>query len=95
MSKYFIAQLKIHNQQLYLEYLKELKSYFDNYSGRYLVSSDNPVILEGNWNYNRLVLLEFPNQEELDRWYYSPEYQSTIKLRHDSSEADVIVVDGL
>ena len=93
MSAYFIANLKIHNTEQYEEYKKRLGPVFDKYEGKYLALDDNPEVLEGEWNYSRLVLIEFPDKAALKRWYNSGDYQEVLKLRFAASDADVIVVE--
>jgi len=94
MNAYFIAQLKIHDKNTYQKYCEALTPVFDKFNGRYLSIDDAPELLEGEWDYSRLVLIEFPDKESLKRWYYSPEYQEVLKLRLASADADVIVCGG-
>jgi uncharacterized protein (DUF1330 family) len=92
MSAYFIANLKIHDQDEYQKYLIYVEDTVTKYHGKYLVVDKNPEILEGKWDYSRLVLIEFPDKEALKKWYHSAEYQDILKMRLSSADGDVIIV---
>ena len=93
MSAYFIANLKIHDQDEYQKYLIYVENTVSKFNGKYLAVDKNPEILEGKWDYSRLVLIEFPDKELLNKWYYSPEYQEILKIRLSSAESDTIIVE--
>ena len=46
----------------------------------------------GHWKPERVVIIEFPDMDVLNRWYTSPEYQPLIALRKSStSELDMLI----
>lgn len=57
MSHYFIANIKINNEDEYKKYLNEADEVFSKYNGKYLAVDNKPIILEGNWKYSRTVLI--------------------------------------
>ena len=91
MSVYFIANLKVKNEEGYQQYRKALAASFPIFPGKFLKVDNNPEVIEGKWNYNRLVIIEFSNKETFRQWYDSPEYQAIIALRIDNAECDIIV----
>ncbi|MAT58818.1 MAG: DUF1330 domain-containing protein [Melioribacteraceae bacterium] len=94
MSYYFIANIKINNESEYQKYLDEVDNVFDKFNGRYLALDKNPLILEGDWNYSRTVIIEFQNKSDFDDWYYSDEYQRIFKFRINAADCDTILVKG-
>jgi uncharacterized protein (DUF1330 family) len=48
--------------------------------------------MEGEWKYDRMVLLEFPNKEQALEWYNSDAYQSAKKIRQKGSSANFFIV---
>ncbi|MCL1928079.1 MAG: DUF1330 domain-containing protein [Treponema sp.] len=92
MSVYFIANVRIHNQIEFDKYLETVDSTIEKFGGKYLAVDKNPEIIEGKWNYSRLVLLEFPDKKTLKEWYNSDEYQKILKYRLSSAESDIIIV---
>ena len=94
MSIYFIAYITIHDPEEYEKYLEGYDDVFEKYNGKIIAVDDDPTILEGEWPYTRAVVIRFPSEEELKRWYESTEYRSLTKHRWQASKADIIVVKG-
>ena len=93
MSAYFIANIRIKDDNEYQKYLERVDKVFNKYDGKYLVVDNSPTILEGKWEYSRLVLIEFPDKNSLEKWYYSDDYQEILKYRLLAAECDTIIVD--
>ena len=92
MSAYFIANIRINSENEYQKYLENVDVVFNKFNGKYLKIDDNPTVLEGKWDYSRLVLIEFPDKDSLTEWYYSDEYQAILKHRLFAAECDTIMV---
>jgi uncharacterized protein (DUF1330 family) len=95
MSHYFIANIKINNPAEYERYLDQIDEIFSKYKGEYLSVDSNPLVLEGNWNYTKSVLIKFNDKKDFNEWYYSEDYQKILKFRLDSATCDTILVEGL
>jgi uncharacterized protein (DUF1330 family) len=94
MSAYFVANIRIHNQQEYDKYLASVDEVFAKFNGKYLAVDESPSILEGTWNYTKTVLIEFPSEKELRVWYESDEYQGIVQHRLRGAHCDTILVKG-
>ena len=92
MSVYFIANIRINDEDKYQKYIERVSEIFSKFNGKYLKVDNEPVILEGEWDYSRLVLIEFPDEDSLNKWYYSDEYQTILKHRLLGAKCDTIVV---
>jgi len=95
MSVYTIALLNISDRNEYAKYEQGFMEIFNRYSGKLLAVDEAPVVLEGTWPHTRTVLIEFPSQVELDRWYHSDAYQALAKHRFAASQASIAVVKSL
>ena len=91
MSAYFIANIAIHDEAEYQKYLDRLDDVFRKFGGTYLTVDASPEVLEGEWNYTRVVLIEFPDREALKKWYYSKEYEEIVKFRLAGADCDTII----
>ncbi len=94
MSVYFVAQIRMKDEDSYQKYLDKCDEVFAKYNGRYLVVDGAPEKLEGDWDYSRSVLIEFPDKSEFDRWYHSDDYQAILKFRLSGAVCDSILVHG-
>ena len=95
MSFYFIANLNIHDQETYQKYVEGTHQIDMMKGGKFLVIDEQPQLLEGNWDYSRVVVIEFTDKEAFDAWYYSSAYQGIIEYRTSSAVCDVILASGL
>lgn len=92
MSYYFFANIKIIDNVGYQKYLNEVDEIFSKYNGTYLALDDNPLILEGKWEYTRAVLIEFKNKNDFDDWYNSEDYKRILRHRLLAADSDTILI---
>lgn len=94
MAAYIIADVRITDPRAYEEYRRQVVPLVERFGGRFLVRGGPHTVLEGNWQPQRLVVLEFPDMETLKAWYDSPEYGPVMALRLAASSADLVAVEG-
>lgn len=94
MSVYFIANIRIHDEREYSQYLKDADEVFAGSGGEYLAVDESPEVLEGRWDYTKAVVIRFPDRETLRKWYFSPAYQRILKHRLAAAECDTIIAEG-
>lgn len=94
MIHYFVAQIRINNPVEYEKYLDKFDEIFSRYKGEYLAIDESPVLLEGNWNYTKSVLIKFNSKAEFEDWYYSDDYQEILKYRLSAARCDTILLEG-
>ena len=94
MSVYFVAQIKIADKNEYQLYLNNCDEIFSKYNGKYLAVDSNPEVLEGEWDYSRSILIEFPSEKDLKEWYNSDAYQRILKHRLSAAKCDTLIVHG-
>ncbi len=64
------------------------------YGGRYVVRGGAVTPLTGDWRPERIIVLEFPTAEQMQRWNVSPEYLELAPLRVRSTKTRAIAVEG-
>ena len=94
MNHYFVAQITIDDPDEYQTYLDGFDKIFAQYQGTVIAADDQPTVLEGKWTRTRIVIIRFPSEAELNRWYHSPEYQVLARHRRKASRADILCVRG-
>ena len=95
MTCYLIAQINVHDREEYRKYLEGFDEVFKDYDGAILAADKEPVVLEGQWPYQRTVLMSFRDMEEAQRWYNSPQYQALAKQRQGASDSNIVLVRGM
>jgi len=48
----------------------------------------------GRWNPERVIVIEFPSEENIRQWLASPEYAVVAPLREEGADAQAIIIDG-
>jgi len=94
MPVYFVAHIKVTDGAEYARYLEECDAVFEKFGGKYLAVDNQPVILEGSWDYTKTVLIEFANQLAFDEWYHSKEYQDILQYRLRGSSGSAVLAAG-
>ena len=92
MSHYLLAQITINDRTEYANYEAGFMDIFAKYEGTILAVDEAPMVLEGEWECTRTVLIEFPSEESALAWYRSEEYQSLAAHRFASSTGNVVMV---
>ncbi len=77
------------------EYSSKVNATIEKYGGRKIVRSDDIAIIEGDWDPERMTIIEFPDRAAAMAWYDSPEYAPLKAMRHGVSTANAIIVDSL
>lgn len=95
MSVYVIAQLKFTKEELYRRYQARFFDVFRQFKGRLLAADEAPRVLEGEWLHDKIVVMEFPDQAEAERFIYSPAYEEISKDRIAGAETISLLVTGL
>jgi uncharacterized protein (DUF1330 family) len=95
MPAYLIANIQVTNPDGYRGYAEQVGETIEAHGGRYLARGGTVEVLEGEWEPQRLVVLEFPTLESAHAWYESAEYQRLRELRVDSSHGQLVLTEGL
>ncbi len=95
MSVYLICMVRVDDPETYSKYTAETPRLIAKHGGKFLVRGGSVDAVEGAAFADRLVVLEFPTREAVDRFYQSDEYQTVAKFRWASSESRFLLVDGV
>jgi uncharacterized protein (DUF1330 family) len=92
MTVYIIAQLKFTRREIYDRYQARFADVFRKFRGRLLVAEENPMVLEGAFERDKVVVLEFPDKDAAMEFQDSPEYAEIAVDRKAGAEAVVVMV---
>jgi uncharacterized protein (DUF1330 family) len=96
MVAYVIVQENLTGDQApFEEYRRQVIATFEPYGGKFLARGGKVSVLEGEWPYDRSVILEFPSREVAETWYHSAEYQRILPLRMKCMSSNFVIIDGL
>lgn len=95
MSAYVIVDITVTDPERYEDYKKLAPPAIAAYGGKYVARGGKSEKLEGSWDPNRIVILEFESTEKAKQFIDSPEYEEARELRHKTATSNMIVVEVL
>jgi uncharacterized protein (DUF1330 family) len=95
MTVYAIAQISIHDEARYQRYVAEFMPVLASYHGRLLAADTGPEVIEGEWGYEKVILMSFDDRDAFRRWATSEEYRRISTDRLTATDGVVLLVRGL
>lgn len=95
MPAYVIVEVSVEDSKDYEEYKKLTPATITAYDGRFVIRGGQTETLEGNWQPERIVVLEFPTVQRAKEWWSSDLYSKAKTIRQRSAKTKMIVVGGL
>jgi uncharacterized protein (DUF1330 family) len=95
MATYLISDITVRDRTAFEIYRTGAADAIHAYGGRYLARLGELQVLEGSWNPNLIVVVEFPSLEQARAWYRSPEYAFALEVRDTALRRNLILIDGL
>jgi uncharacterized protein (DUF1330 family) len=94
MSAYIVGDITVHDTERYMKYVSRAPDFVNKHSGKYLVRGGDMEVSEGDWNPQRVVVIEFPSMEDAQGFLQDPEYQAIAEDRRAATTSRLIVVEG-
>lgn len=95
MSAYVVSRVKILNTEAMRRYMNEAPATVKAFGGRYLVRGNDVQALEGGWEHERMVIVEFSDKSSALAWYHSDIYRPLRELRQSSAETVILLAEGV
>jgi uncharacterized protein (DUF1330 family) len=83
MAAYLMADVLPEDLEAYRAsgYLEAAVATAEAFGGVYRARGGETIVLEGDWEPERMVIIEFPSMDQLLAWYSSPGYQEWAPVR--------------
>lgn len=95
MTVYALAQIRIHDRNRYQRYVAGFMPILIKYGGRLLAAEERPECLQGDWPFDKVIVMAFKDRSSWQRWAMSPEYQEISKDRVAATDGTVLLVNGI
>jgi uncharacterized protein (DUF1330 family) len=83
--------ITITDRSAYDRYRQAFMPILRAHGGTLLAVDEAPAIEEGDWPYDKMILLSFEDEAAFRRWKDSPEYRKIAKDRHAGSNGTIIL----
>lgn len=90
---YWIARVNVRDAEGYKDYVSTAKPAFERFGANFLARGGAVTQLEGQGR-ARNVVIEFPSVQHALDCYNSDEYQAALKIRQETAESDLMIVEG-
>jgi uncharacterized protein (DUF1330 family) len=95
VTVYIIAQLNFVDKSRYNTYKARFPDVLRKFKGTLLVADEHPVIMEGDWHRDKIVIMSFPDQAAAEEFSTSRDYEDIAHDRKAGANAVVIMARGL
>jgi uncharacterized protein (DUF1330 family) len=92
---YIISRVRIRDPEAMARYVTEAPATVVAFGGRYLVRGSEVQAVEGTWDHDRMVVVEFRDKQSALAWYHSEQYAPLRELRHCSADTIILLAEGL
>ena len=94
MSAYMVVFARVDDAEQFGKYVEAVQPLIAAHGGKLIGRGVPPVVLEGDWPWHTVGVLEFPSVEAAETFWHSPEYTEVKKLREGNSEFQVVVASA-
>jgi len=95
MTAYAIVDVEVHDIAEFVRYQKQVAPLLASAGARYLARGGEFRVYEGDYEPGRLLLVEFPSLEAMDRFYASEDYRALDSQRDACATCRILAVEGL
>jgi uncharacterized protein (DUF1330 family) len=92
---YVLAEITITDRERYGRYQARFMPVLEKYAGRLLAADEAPLVAEGEWKRDKVILFSFADEAAFRRFAASPEYAEIAVDRKAGSEGVVLLVHGI
>ena len=92
MPAYVVSMMSIHDPATYRKYTDRTPATVSKYGGRFLTRGEPVRTVEGEAYQGRMVILEFPSSDHVERWMADPDYKQAAEARHAASTMHMLLL---
>jgi uncharacterized protein (DUF1330 family) len=92
---YVVIDVKSTDPEKAARYRERSGPSVEQHGGRFVVRGGAVDVLEGDWEPERIVVIEFASREAARAWYDSDDYRAARAVRQGGGTWNMVVVDGL
>ena len=94
MSAYLIGHITINNPEKWKIYVEGVQKSLIPFEADVVFRGKRATVLTGEHPYQHTVVIKFPDQPTLQKWYHSDVYQALISVRDEAADVVIISYDA-
>lgn len=95
MSAFLICDVTVKDKNALQEYLRLSQPTLEPFGGKFHVQAGKLAVIEGTWNPEVMIVVEFPSFEKARSWYSSEAYAEAMQVKSTAMERNMILVEGV
>src|SRR5919197_2513693 len=95
MPAYLVLDYTITEREQFRRYAAEALPLIHAYGGRHVLRGLHTEVLEGDWQPQVLIIVEFADRETAQRFWHSPEFERVRRLRDHAAETRAVLMEGM
>ncbi|HEX4540773.1 MAG TPA: DUF1330 domain-containing protein [Acidimicrobiales bacterium] len=95
MPAYVVVDVKQTDPERGARYRELSGPSVERHGGRFLARGGAVIVLDGDWEPERLVVIEFPSPDAARSWFDSDDYRRARAVREGAGTWQMVVVDGM
>jgi len=95
MKAYIIIDVIMRDVARMEAYKKLVPATLASFDGKFIVRGGSTEVLEGDWNPERIVIIEFPSMEKARAWWSSDDYAPAKSIRQSAAVTKMIMIEGM
>lgn len=93
MPAYLIVQARVDDADQISKYVEAVQPQIAAHGGK-PIARGVPQVMEGDWPWQTVGIVQFPTFADGERFWNSPDYRAIIPLREGASQFQVLLIDG-
>jgi len=94
MTAYIIVDIDVHDEERYMDYVRQAPAHIARYGGEYIIRGGNAESFEGDWCPSRFVVVKFESKKKAKAFLEDPDYQQIAEIRRTTTTSKLIVAEG-
>ena len=94
MSAYLIGHITVKNTDKWKTYVEGVRKSLIPYESEVIFRGTRASVLAGEHPHENTVVIKFPDQPTLQKWYNSNDYQGLIPTRDEAADVVIISYDA-
>lgn len=95
MPAYVLIDVRTTDEERAARYREVSGPSVARFGGRFVVRGGAMRVLEGDWEPERVVVIEFPSTEVAAQWYDSDDYRNARAVRDGAGTWQMVLVEGV
>jgi len=93
MSSYIVGHIRVKDAEKWMQYKSQVPATLQEWNAELMFRARKVGTFSGQLDYDDMVVIRFPDQQNVNGWFHSDEYQALIPLRTEAADMLLLAYD--